>query len=207
MNMKKTHLSLAITASLALGGHAFAHEGDTVVNDAYVGDSRGHVVTDSSGDCVRTSSWSEDKMIVGCGAEPAPAPVAEVAPAPAPRVVTERMSLSAGALFDHDKEALKPAGIAELDALAARLKSLTTVQSVEIVGHTDSTGAEDYNQQLSMRRANTVKNYLLDKGVNPSIMTTSGMGESQPVASNATAEGRAQNRRVEITLKGTERSN
>lgn len=203
--MNKTLLNLTIVASMGISAQAFAHEGGTV-NEAYVGDSRSHIVTDGSGGCVRTSSWSEDKMIVGCGLEPAAEPVAEAAPAPAPKVVTERVSLSAAALFDHDKSVIKPAGKADLDAFAARLSSLATVQSVEIVGHTDSTGSDAYNQDLSMRRANAVKNYLLDKGMDPSIITTSGMGESQPVASNATAEGRAQNRRVEVSFSGTQKA-
>lgn len=203
--MKKTLVNLAVAASMGLGAQAFAHEGGTV-NEAYVGDSRSHIVTDGFGGCVRTSSWSEDKMIVGCGLEPAAEPVAEVAPAPAPKVITERVSLSAAALFDVNKDVIKPAGRAELDAFAARLKSLDSVQSVDIVGHTDSSGAEDYNQQLSMRRANAVKNYLIDQGVDPAVMTTSGMGESQPVASNATSEGRAQNRRVEVSFTGTQKA-
>jgi OOP family OmpA-OmpF porin len=204
-NMNKSFLNLAIIAGLGISGQAFAHEGDTV-NEAFVGDSRSHMVTDSSGDCVRTSSWSEDKAVVGCGAAPAPEPVAEVAPAPAPKVVTERVSLSAAALFDHDKSVIKPAGAAELDNFAARLGSMASVQSVEVVGHTDSTGSDAYNQDLSMRRANAVKNYLLDKGIDPGIISTSGMGESQPVADNATAEGRAQNRRVEVSFTGTQKA-
>lgn len=203
--MNKTILHLTVVAGLGLSGQTFAHEGPTV-NEAYVGDSKGHVVTDGAGDCLRTTAWSKDKMIVGCGAEPAPEPVAEAAPAPAPKVVTERVTLSAAALFDVNKDVIKPAGMAELDAFAARLQSLDSVQSVNIVGHTDSTGADAYNQNLSMRRANAVKNYLLDKGIDPSIITTSGMGESQPVADNATTEGRAQNRRVEVSFTGTQKA-
>jgi OOP family OmpA-OmpF porin len=199
--MNKTILNLAVAASLGFSAQGFAHEGG-MVNDAYVGDSAGHVVTDGSGDCVRTSSWSEDKMIEGCGlvaavAEPAP-------PAPVPKAVSETVSLSAATLFDHDKADLKDTGKAKLDDFAARLSTLSTVDSVNIVGHTDSTGSDAYNQGLSMRRANSVKNYLLDKGVSSSVMSVSGMGESQPVASNATSEGRAQNRRVEVSFTGTE---
>jgi OmpA-OmpF porin, OOP family len=79
---------------------------------------------------------------------------------------------------------------------------MSSIEQVGITGHTDSLGAEDYNQQLSMRRANAVKNYLIERGVNPNIMSTSGMGESSPVASNATREGRSKNRRVEISIRG-----
>jgi OOP family OmpA-OmpF porin len=198
--MNKTILNLTVAASLGFSAQGFAHEGG-MVNDAYVGDSKGHIVTDGSGDCVRTSSWSEDKMIEGCGLV---AVVAEPAPAPPVKVVTETVSLSAETLFDVDKDVIKPAGKVKLDDFAARLSTLNTVESVSIVGHTDSTGTDAYNQALSMRRANSVKNYLLDKGVSSSVMSTSGMGESQPVASNATSEGRTQNRRVEVSFTGTE---
>lgn len=198
--MNKTILNLAVAASLGFSAQGFAHEGG-MVNDAYVGDSKGHIVSDGSGDCVRTSSWSEDKMIEGCGLVAA---VAEPAPAPVPRVVSETVSMSAETLFDVDKTIIKPAGKVNLDAVADRVNGMNTVDSVSIVGHTDSTGTDAYNQDLSMRRANSVKNYLLEKGVSSSVISTSGMGESQPVASNATREGRSQNRRVEVILKGTE---
>ncbi len=178
-------------------------------NESYVGDSRGHLITDGFGDCVKTGAWNKAHDLVDCGAapaqaaaEPEPAPVAE--PVPAPVAVTESVSLSAGALFDVNSDNLKDAGKRELSQLADRIKAMKEVQSVKIVGHTDSSGAEAYNQVLSQKRANSVKNYLLDQGVPPTIMSTLGMGESRPVASNATREGRAKNRRVEITIEGTQ---
>ncbi|WP_394329593.1 OmpA family protein [Aquipseudomonas alcaligenes] len=73
--------------------------------------------------------------------------------------------------------------------------------SIEIVGHTDSTGNHAYNMGLSQRRAQSVANYLTAQGVDASRLSTRGAGPDQPVASNATAEGRAQNRRVEVTLR------
>jgi outer membrane protein OmpA-like peptidoglycan-associated protein len=73
--------------------------------------------------------------------------------------------------------------------------------SIEIVGHTDSTGSHAYNMNLSQRRAQSVANYLLAQGVDASRLSTRGAGPDQPVASNATADGRAQNRRVEVTLR------
>jgi OOP family OmpA-OmpF porin len=69
---------------------------------------------------------------------------------------------------------------------------------VEIAGHTDSTGAAEYNQGLSERRAKAVRDYLVGKGADPANLTARGYGESKPVADNATSEGRAQNRRVEF---------
>jgi OOP family OmpA-OmpF porin len=204
---------LGVLACMSLNP-AVAH-GSGKANDAYVGDSGGHLLTDSSGNCVQTGSWSKDQDLVDCGA-PAPAPKAvaaepaaqaSAAPAPVPVVpvaVSQSIALSSGALFDLNSDTLKDAGKQELDVLAARIKGMEQIQSVKIVGYTDSSGAESYNQQLSQRRAISVKNYLLDQGVSPEVMSTLGMGESNPVADNATREGRAKNRRVEITIEGME---
>lgn len=74
---------------------------------------------------------------------------------------------------------------------------------VQVAGHTDSTGSASYNQQLSERRAQAVANYLISRGVAPARLTTIGYGETQPVASNDTPDGRRQNRRVEIVLTPT----
>lgn len=71
---------------------------------------------------------------------------------------------------------------------------------VDVIGHTDSTGSDDYNQQLSEARANSVAHYLKSRQVLPQRILTKGMGETAPIASNSTAEGRAENRRVEIRL-------
>ncbi|UUY06545.1 OmpA family protein [Pseudomonas sp. J452] len=73
--------------------------------------------------------------------------------------------------------------------------------SIEIIGHTDSTGSHAYNMGLSQRRAQSVANYLLAQGVNAGRVSTRGAGPDQPIASNATEEGRSQNRRVEINLR------
>jgi len=73
---------------------------------------------------------------------------------------------------------------------------------VEVAGHTDSVGTDAYNQKLSERRAAAVKDYLVSKGIAASKVTTIGKGESQPVATNKTAEGRQKNRRVDIEFKG-----
>ena len=73
---------------------------------------------------------------------------------------------------------------------------------VQVAGHTDSTGSASYNQQLSERRAQAVANYLISRGVAPARLTTIGYGETQPVASNDTPDGRRQNRRVEMLTSG-----
>ena len=72
---------------------------------------------------------------------------------------------------------------------------------VVVEGHTDSIGSDAYNMKLSQRRANTVRDYMVKKGISPSRIKTEAFGETKPIASNKTAEGRAQNRRVEIVAQ------
>ena len=100
--------------------------------------------------------------------------------------------------FDFDSAKLKPEMEAALDDVAARIAASTGTETLSIVGHTDSTGPEAYNQGLSERRAQSVVDYLAGQGVDPASMSASGMGETSPIADNSTREGRAQNRRVEI---------
>ena len=109
------------------------------------------------------------------------------------------ISLSSDVLFEFDKYDIRPEFTADLDAAADMLLANPDV-TVRIDGHTDSIGTEEYNQGLSERRANAVADYLEAKGVSRDRMTVAGFGETQPVASNDTAEGRAQNRRVDIDL-------
>lgn len=112
------------------------------------------------------------------------------------------MSFQAETLFDFDKSVIKPGGKAALDGLVTEL-SKVNVETLIAVGHTDAIGTEAYNQALSLRRVEAVKAYLVSKGVPAGQIKTEGKGESQPVASNQTRDGRAQNRRVEIEVVGT----
>ena len=138
--------------------------------------------------------------------EPAPAPVivtpAPAPPPPAPVPVSEKVSFAAEALFDFDKAVVKPMGKTALDDLLTKLQGMNTEVMIT-VGHTDSVGSDVYNQKLSLRRADAVKSYLVSKGVDPARVYTEGKGESQPVADNKTAEGRAKNRRVTVEVVGT----
>ena len=101
--------------------------------------------------------------------------------------------------FDFDKATLRPEAIAILNDAAALLKTHERVV-VEVAGHTDSVGTDAYNQGLSERRANSVRDYLVSQGINASRMTAKGYGEAQPVATNDTDEGRQLNRRVELIV-------
>jgi OOP family OmpA-OmpF porin len=126
---------------------------------------------------------------------PAPAPAPVVAPAPAP-VVHTIIKLE-GTNFDFNKATLRPTGKAKLDEDAVTLTNNPDVV-VDITGYTDSVGSAAYNKKLSEKRAITVKKYLESKGIAADRMTTKGMGKDNPVASNKTKEGRAENRRVEL---------
>jgi outer membrane protein OmpA-like peptidoglycan-associated protein len=121
--------------------------------------------------------------------EPVVAPVAE--PVPVATLVLE------GVNFEFDKAVIRPQDYAILDQNIVALKEWGDVD-VEVAGHTCSIGTEEYNLGLSLRRAEAVRNYLVSKGVSADRLTVRGYGESRPAVSNATREGRAQNRRVEL---------
>ncbi|HEU4430744.1 MAG TPA: OmpA family protein [Myxococcota bacterium] len=103
-------------------------------------------------------------------------------------------------MFDSGSRNLSPGAMSRLDSVAATINRYPD-SDVIVKGHTDSQGAEDANLRLSEDRALMVKNQLVVKGVDPGRVTTLGFGESQPLVTNATPEGRAQNRRVEIELR------
>lgn len=126
-------------------------------------------------------------------------PAATKAPEPAPQTEVITLSDAGDVLFDFDKSDLTPAATAQLDTLMDKLRNADVV-SIKVIGHTDSKGSDAYNQALSERRASSVASYLLSQGLAPNKLTSEGRGESEPVADNATDEGRAQNRRVELHI-------
>jgi OOP family OmpA-OmpF porin len=137
--------------------------------------------------------------------KPAPAPKPAPKPAPAepkadPCAQVIRLR---GVNFDFDKAAIRSDAAVILDEAATLLgeaMSQCPSRRVSVEGHTDATGPEAYNQGLSERRAKSVRDYLVGKGVDGSKLATVGYGESQPIASNDTREGRALNRRVELRM-------
>ncbi len=155
--------------------------------------------------------------------EPAPMPVAPPAPAPVldgdnDGVIDANdkcLNTPAGVLvdmdgctkiynikvnFDSDKADIKPEFQSEIDK-ATKIMSEYKGYSAIIAGHTDSTGSEAYNKKLSLRRADAVKNAMVNQGVEASRLETVGYGESNPIATNKTKEGRYENRRIELTLQ------
>ena len=121
-----------------------------------------------------------------------------VPPVPSIEANSLLITLDSGVLFDVDKYDVRPEAEEVLKNLAIVLKEMD-VKNFEIDGHTDSDASDEYNQVLSEKRANSVKNFLVSQGVTAEI-TTKGYGESKPVASNDTAEGKQKNRRVEIII-------
>ena len=129
-----------------------------------------------------------------------PAPVVRRAP---PRTIHK--TLAGGSHFATNSASLTNAGRGALDRLASDLqRDQVVIHNIGIIGHTDSIGNPLANQRLSESRARTVAGYLSSRGLNRRIMTILGRGETQPLASNATAAGRAQNRRVNIVVKGSQ---
>ena len=134
-------------------------------------------------------------------AAPAPAPTPRPAPAPA-APVQEKVTFAADAFFDFAKSNLKPEAQAKLADLVDKTKGVN-LEVIIAVGHADAVGSTAVNQKLSIARAESVKNFLVGKGIERNRVYTEGKGESQPVADNKTAEGRAKNRRVEVEVVGT----
>ena len=191
--MKKLLQLLAI-AGIAISSSAFAQKSvDNWVN------STGIVWKNGTNElCWRNANWTPATAAQGCDGAIAAAPAASP-------IAAAKVTLNADALFDFDKSVLKPAAQASLDSLAGKVKSLT-LEVIVAVGHTDSVGTDAYNQKLSIRRAEAVKKHLISEGIEAKRIYVEGKGESQPVADNKTAEGRAKNRRVQIEAIGTRKN-
>jgi len=145
--------------------------------------------------CWRDNNWTPATAAKGCDG-------ALTAAAAASGVSQSKITLQADTLYDFNKSDLKPEGKATLDKIAADLSKIK-LEVIIAVGNTDSVGTDAYNMALGQRRAQSVKTYLTSKGVDGSRIYTESKGKSNPVASNATAEGRAKNRRTDIEVVGT----
>jgi len=210
---KKTWMPLLIAAGVALSALPFTASAQSK-QGYWIQPSTDLVWKNASGQCWRAGYWTPAMAIAECdpdlmpkpAAQPTPPPPPPVKPAPAPaakpKPVAEKVTLAADVLFDFDKSVLKQEGKNKLDDLATKVNAIN-LEVVIAIGHTDSIGSDAYNQKLSVRRAESVKAYLVSKGVAPNRIYTEGKGEKQPVASNKTADGRQKNRRVEIEVIGT----
>ena len=113
------------------------------------------------------------------------------------------LTFDSGILFGFDSSTLQPEAKANINKLADILKKYPE-SNILITGHTDSDGTEQYNQSLSERRAKSVSDYAMIQGISSSRLSVIGLGETEPVASNDTVEGKSQNRRVEIAIFANE---
>jgi OOP family OmpA-OmpF porin len=175
--------------------------------------------------CWRTGYWTPAMAIIECDPDlvpkPAPPPVVAVAPPPPPAPtpppppppapVVQKITLASKALFDFDKSVLKPEGMAAIDSqIIAKLRDVQKLELVLVTGHTDPIGSQAYNQKLSERRADAVRNYLVSKGVAKDKIETLGMGKTQPVPGVVCKQKNmkeliacyAPHRRVEVEVKG-----
>ena len=110
------------------------------------------------------------------------------------------ITLSGSVLFASNKSELLPAAQTRLNDVANALNRQDAGSNIVVEGHTDSQGAAKYNQALSQRRAQSVRDYLVARGIASDRVTAQGFGLTRPIADNETAEGRANNRRVEIVV-------
>ena len=174
--------------------------------DAYVEQSDGFAVRTGLNECLRLGGWSEDDQVDACEGiepvaevepEPEPAPLPPPEPPAEPIITTA--TLGAEALFDFDQATLSNASEQALSDLLTQLERFQEISEIEVVGHTDSVGSEEYNQGLSERRSQSVADFLSAAYPDVNVITR-GLGESAPVASNSTPEGRQLNRRVEVQV-------
>ena len=192
MNKSAKQFGLVLASALALG--MGANTAMAQVGEGYWGAS-GMYVKNATGLCWHAGYWTPAMATMECDPDLVPKK-------PAPKAVVEKVTMAADTHFDFDKSALKPEGKARLDDLVGKLKAVN-LEVIIAIGHTDSIGSNAYNKKLSLRRADAVKAYLISKGIEANRVSTEGKGESQPMASNKTKEGRAKNRRVEIEVVGT----
>jgi OOP family OmpA-OmpF porin len=196
---KKTFLS-SLAAILASSLLAATFTQARAEDDApgYVENTRGNIVRSGFGECVHTGYWKPEMAnIVGCDGVTLDAPVEVIQGMPTGLVGAA--VIPEAALFAFDSAELTDEGKIAIEETRKELRpEIATAYAGIIIGHTDSTGSAQYNLGLSMRRAQAVSDYLARTGVPAEILREVGRGEEDPIASNDTEEGRAQNRRVEI---------
>lgn len=190
-------LILAAVAAALLPGLALAQDSK---NQGYIVDSYGNGIVPSPGTglCWHSSDWTPARAVEPCdpvirkAATPERQVVASAPPPPKPAPELKRapqsVNFAADTLFAFDKAVLKPEGRAALDDFARQLSG-AQYEVIFVTGHTDRLGSNEYNQKLSERRANAVKDYLASDNVPANRMNASGKGETQPVTQASDCQG------------------
>ena len=186
-------LSTGILTLVVAGGLASAPvSADSM--EGYVADSASSVVRSNFGECWHTSSFRADNTIAECDPDKvAVAPAPEPVPPAEPLRTVRRINLESDAYFAFDKDELRPEGQAKLDELIAEMQQAQEPR-LQITGYTDRIGTEEYNMDLSNRRALAVKEYLVGKGIETEIIETTAMGERDPVVN---CEGKSGNELIQ----------
>lgn len=169
------------------------------------GGVKGLGVTVAGGRGITTGVGSPDfRILLGVNyrharSVPAPPPVEVEAQVEEKIVITQKIH------FEFDRAVIRPISYPILDDVVSLLQRNPQISMVKVEGHTDWIGSEAYNQRLSEARANSVRNYLIEKGIAPDRLQAVGYGKTRPIADNNTVMGRARNRRTEFTVVGVGR--
>ena len=197
MKIRATDIAALAASVLAVSQQALANEG-------YWNEKGGSVWRSGAGECVHTGFWQPEMAIVGCDGKVAEEPQPEpLAAAPAPAVT----SMDAKVNFGFDSADLDATATAAIDTLVGEAKSKGGIKSVRVTGHADRIGTEEYNLDLSLRRAGAVSDYLTQNaGIDAQSVELAGKGESQPLVGCEGVRGAAlinclaPNRRVEVVF-------
>jgi OOP family OmpA-OmpF porin len=203
--MKSTTKKFRVLVAAGLAGTLLIASGANAgeareATPGYAQDSQKNVVRSGTGDCVHTGSWTPgDANVVGCDGVTLAYEIEVIEGAPTGLVGA--VSIPDVALFAFDSAELTDAGKNAIEEYRAKLRpELSEAYAGIIIGHTDSTGNDEYNMGLSKRRAQSVADYLVSTGVDPDKLRVVGRGENDPIASNETKEGRGENRRVDLIV-------
>ena len=221
MNLSlSSRFALLATGCFLVAGPALAHNPGEVgtATSGHLRDSNNHPVnTSNPPECVNLGYSVGPDHPKGCTVQPPPPPpppaAAPAAPPPPPQPTIERLTVASDVLFAFDKAVIESRadgrGQRALDEVVDKIKGFTTLNEVTVTGHTDRIGSDKYNQKLSERRANAVRDYMIGKGLDGSKIKAEGKGETQPLTTckgtkvtKALKECLQPNRRVDIEVRG-----
>ncbi len=218
MTTRKTLILVYMIAAILPGMASAA----TPVNEGYLLDSTPSIVKNGYGGCWHTGYWTPAMAVAECDpvvAKDEAPKVTAMPPLPPLAPVQEKLeplkiNFSEASLFDFDKSALRPDGKVMLDSLVRELDG-ATYEMIYVTGHTDRIGSAEYNQGLSLRRADEVKDYLVKKGIRSDLIKVEGKGKTQPVTKPTDCRGMTKagtiaclqpDRRTDVTVDGTKGS-